>query len=153
MLSSDMTVLRILVKHSKNIPKHSKHCISTNVRKCFLTFVLMQCFECCTYVAGHTMHARIRAIQARVKSSSLSRAVEAAPPAPLVMRAGMSRRVVAPAPEQAPRAVLTYFWSKLHFPNIEVEQEEEGAVLLRILVIYISKVRRPNHHGPRVAPG
>jgi hypothetical protein len=41
MLSSDMTVLRILVKHSKNIPKHSKHCISTNVRKCFLTFVLM----------------------------------------------------------------------------------------------------------------
>jgi hypothetical protein len=62
----------------------------------------------CKYLgAAHTMRARLHAVQARVKAASLSRAVEAAAPAPIVMRPGMSRRVVAPAPQQAPRAVLT----------------------------------------------
>jgi hypothetical protein len=44
--------------------------------------------------AAHTMLARARMVQARIKAASFSRAVEAAAPAPIVMRPGLSRRVV-----------------------------------------------------------
>jgi hypothetical protein len=58
MLSSDMNVLRIIVEHSVNISKHFEHCIATFVIRPPLTKVLMQCFECCTYVQLQKKHAR-----------------------------------------------------------------------------------------------
>jgi hypothetical protein len=140
MLSSDTNVLRIIVEHSVNIPKHRKHYIATFVRKAFLTkgafFLtkgLIQCFECCTYfnfnknTAALSMapptHSHATQIlrtwshhahtAARNQCPPQERSAQPRPrggsPCPDCNGLGnsMGRRVVAPAPQQEPRAWLT----------------------------------------------